>query len=88
MSEADIRYIGISNFSLKDQCFHLRQANTIIVIVVIIVFCYRGEIIVSKYRSESYLPLQKESSRTMIIGMTKSKFLDSSKLHYHSNKVL
>eukprot|EP00069_Balaena_mysticetus_P002523 bmy_16196T0 len=34
-----------------------------------------GEIIVSKYRSESYLPLQKESSRTMIIGMTKKYLL-------------
>lgn len=69
--------------SLKDQCFHLTQAN-----VVVIVFCYRGGIIPSKYSSESSISLLKESSRTMIIGMTKNKLLYSSKPHYHSNEVL
>ena len=75
--------------SLKDQCFPLTQANIIIVVVVIVtVICYRGGIILSKYRLESYVSLQKESSRTMIIEMTKNKLLNPSKLHCHSNEVL
>lgn len=72
MCEADMRYFAINNQLLvsKTNAFTSHRLTLLLYSVMEVESLYQN--------TDSYLLLQKESSSTVVIGMTKNKFLDAS----------